>query len=302
MFVEEDVSGWAVIQREQGGRDENKFWLAENADASRAEQWLWKPRRMTADGTVPQINDAAEVIAFRLAGHLGLPAAECRFAVRGEQVGVISHNVTPSGFDLHDAGTFLSEVSGYARHRPVVDADGRERGRLRMDEGYTLEAARQVLEGVGGPPGWEHHSGFTLFAGYLVLDALIANTDRHPRNWALLVDRRDGRRAIAPTFDHGSALGSGLTDCNRRRRNVEDFCGRGKANPFTPREELAQLAHRAVLQADAAVWLDRVGALAPWTIRETLEAPPSRVSEDAARFMEQVLTVNQRRLCDVDGA
>ena len=300
--MEEDVSSWAVIQREQGGRDENKFWLGRAADAPRAEQWLWKPRRMTGDGTVHQVNDAAEVITFRLAKRLGLPAAECRFAVRRQEVGVISHNVTPSGFDLHDAGTFLSEVSGYFRHRPVFDADGRERGRVRMDEGYTLEAARKVLDGVGGPPGWEQYSGFTLFAGYLVLDALTANTDRHPRNWALLVDRRDGRRAIAPTFDHGSALGSGLTDANRRRRNVEDFCRRGKANPFTPREGLAQLAHRAVLQADAAVWLDRVGALDPNTIRETLDSPPGRVSEDAARFMEQVLTVNQRRLCNVDGA
>lgn len=89
--------------------------------------------------------------------------------------GVISHNVTPFGHDLHDGGTFLHEVDGYVRHSPEVDEHGRERGRLRLDEGYTLEAVQQVLLEVGGPPGWEAYSGFALFAGFLVLDAFIAN-------------------------------------------------------------------------------------------------------------------------------
>ena len=51
-------------------------------------------------------------------------------------------------------------------------------------------------------------------AGYLVLDAVVGNTDRHHENWGVL-RRRNGERWqgwIAPTFDHASSLGRELRD------------------------------------------------------------------------------------------
>lgn len=264
---------------------------------------MWKPRRLTDDGTVPAVNDAAEVIASRIAVKLDLPVADCRYAVRDGSPGLISKNVTPSGHDLHDGEAYLHEVEGYVRRRPRVDAGGKETGRLRIDEGYTLDAVEQVLDGIVGPPGWEHLTGFQVFAGYLVLDALIANTDRHPKNWALLERRNDGLRMVAPTFDHGSALGSGMSDERRMTRDPVAFCYRGKANPFTPRGQgLVNLALEAVARARAELWLERVGSLHTEDIREALDAPNGRLSVVASSFVEQVLTVNRRRLSDVDSA
>lgn len=302
--MEAQLTGWSVIRREFGGRDEGKVWIARDADAPRSQQWLWKPRTMTDDGTVPAINDTAEVIASRLARRLGLPAACCRYAVRGGEQGLISRNVTPPGHDLHGGDTYLHEVEGYVRRSPRVDSQGRQKGMLRLDVGYTLEAVEQVLDGVSGPPeAWEHLTGFHVFAGYLVLDALIANTDRHPRNWALLERQADGRRFLAPTFDHGRSLGSGMTDEKRERRDPAAFCRKGKANAFTPRGQgLVDLALEAVARADADLWLDRVSSLDVEDFRETMEAPLDRLSEAAANFIEQVLEQNRRRLCDVDGA
>jgi hypothetical protein len=51
-------------------------------------------------------------------------------------------------------------------------------------------------------------------ADYLVLDALIGNTDRHHENWGILVKRTPTGRSgiIAPTFDHASSLGRELLD------------------------------------------------------------------------------------------
>lgn len=37
-----DVTAWAVIRDEPGGRDPNKRWLAADADAPRHHHWLWK--------------------------------------------------------------------------------------------------------------------------------------------------------------------------------------------------------------------------------------------------------------------
>ncbi|MDZ4252077.1 MAG: HipA domain-containing protein [Sulfuritalea sp.] len=60
-------------------------------------------------------------------------------------------------------------------------------------------------------------------ADYLVLDALIGNTDRHHENWGVLRKRteRGWQGMLAPTFDHASSLGRELVDdsagkCRRR--------------------------------------------------------------------------------------
>ena len=54
-------------------------------------------------------------------------------------------------------------------------------------------------------------------AEYIVLDAIIGNTDRHHENWGVVVervgDRQNGR--IAPSFDHASSLGRELRDERR---------------------------------------------------------------------------------------
>ena len=52
------------------------------------------------------------------------------------------------------------------------------------------------------------------FASYLLLDAIIGNTDRHHENWGIL-RKRVGNRwqgMLAPTFDHASSLGRELVD------------------------------------------------------------------------------------------
>lgn len=57
----------------------------------------------------------------------------------------------------------------------------------------------QVLGDVAPPPRTSGFTAFGVFAGYLVLDALVGNTDRHPGNWALLESGHDGARYLAAT-------------------------------------------------------------------------------------------------------
>ena len=299
--MEINVSAWTVIRDEPGGRDKNKRWIAEDADAPREQHWLWKYRQTTGNGSEAALTDCAEVFTSRLASAIDLPAAECRFARLEGELGLISRNVTPHGFNLNTGTTYLPEVEGYQR-RPSArsDADG---GRMRLDEGYTLDSMEQVLENVEAPPGIGGLSGFAVFAGYLVLDALVGNGDRHPGNWAILERQSDGARFLAPTYDHGSALGAGLTADNRRDKDAVAFARRGRANPFSPRKQLlVDLALEAVRRSGAYLWVARIAALDEVSIRETLEAPRGRLSEDASTFMAQVVLENQRRLCHDDAA
>ncbi|RYD84371.1 MAG: hypothetical protein EOP84_05700, partial [Verrucomicrobiaceae bacterium] len=65
-------------------------------------------------------------------------------------------------------------------------------------------------------------------AGYLVLDALICNVDRHHENWGILrKSTPDGMRGrLAPSYDHASSLGRELRDSgskNNRERYLREL-------------------------------------------------------------------------------
>jgi hypothetical protein len=62
------------------------------------------------------------------------------------------------------------------------------------------------------------------FAEYLMLDAIIGNTDRHHENWGILRRKIKNKwySRLAPTFDHASSLGRELLDeaGPKCRRNI----------------------------------------------------------------------------------
>ena len=61
------------------------------------------------------------------------------------------------------------------------------------------------------------NSSCEQLVSYMILDGIIANTDRHHQNWMLVNEYKDGvnNLTVAPSFDHGSSLGSKLTDQKR---------------------------------------------------------------------------------------
>lgn len=63
---------------------------------------------------------------------------------------------------------------------------------------------------------------------YLVLDALIGNTDRHHENWGILRERAGSgwRGFVAPSFDHASSLGRELLDKDRDKLLAEERVGK----------------------------------------------------------------------------
>lgn len=79
-----------------------------------------------------------------------------------------------------------------------------------------------------------------LFAGYLLLDAVVGNTDRHHENWGISLGAGQGVR-LAPSFDHGSSLGRELRDERRLNRLREDQVGaylrRGRGGVYWSEDE-----------------------------------------------------------------
>ena len=92
----------------------------------------------------------------------------------------------------------------------LLDYDPEKRFR---QSDHTLENIFAALDLLFASPDGRRRAKRRL-AEYLVLDALIGNTDRHHENWGILRKRTGGRWTgmVAPTFDHASSLGRELLD------------------------------------------------------------------------------------------
>lgn len=120
-------------------------------------------------------------------------------------------------------------------------------------KGYDLESIATVLDPYEG---WSAGlSAFDCFAGLLVFDALVGNTDRHHENWAIVEDTG----LLAPSFDHGASLGFNASP--RQMASPTRYSDKAKSRHFQGAGSLAQLAQDALGMSEpmvGQVWIDRV--------------------------------------------
>lgn len=203
--VREIEPEWKIDPEEMGTRQ--KFWYSHPGDPRPA--WLFKhPRQNTGEHW-------AEKIAAEVADLLSTPHTRVELAVLGDQRGTVTRSFVDEGDVLFHGNQFL-EI--------IVDAyDTKTRfGQSR----HTLGNIWVVLDWLFGE-GEESERAKCRIAQYLVLDALIGNTDRHHENWGVLVKRTNHgwEGKVAPSFDHASSLGRELRDARRARLLAENRVG-----------------------------------------------------------------------------
>ncbi len=159
----------------------------------------------------------------------------------------------------------------------------------------------------------ERELALRQLASYLVLDALISNTDRHHENWGLMVYSRPSARAsdlrqVAPSFDHASSLGRELTDERRQHIlaeiGIERYVMKGKggiylnstdpkgANPLA----LAEDAYRRYGQY-LSPCLQRLNETSIERLLDPLHSvPQSRLSEKGRDFATRMLRFSYAKL------
>ena len=293
-----DATGWAVADLEPSG-DDAKEWLVDPTDGSR---WLFKPAVVTADRR--QGEDWAELLASRVAELLRVPAAVIRLAVRDGQPGCLSKDARPpvqsgDGEELapaHPGSVLLSEL--------VSDYEPRSRNR----RGHTLVNVQAVLRGVRPPHaiGDAPLTAFDVFAGYLVLDALVAGQDRHSDNWSVAF-HPDGHGELLPSYDHASSLGFNLLDARRHRLLADDgaleqWVAHGRATRFGDGQDVTLVDHATAALAMSAPaqrhWLRRLEAFDVPTWR-AVAVPDTVLSDVGRRFAVEIVIANRRRLLDV---
>ncbi len=186
---------------------------------------------------------------------------------------------------------------------------------------YTMDAVAEVMSGLRVPPApWIKAlpqgimTALDVFSGYLLLDAWIANQDRHHENWGAL--SLNDTLCLAPTFDHGASLARNLTDQERQERLTTRDANRrvaafvrkarsafyahiGDAKPMGTMEAWKVCAAR-VPQA-AFLWRERLKQLNEQTVEQLLrKVPPHRMTDVCRRFTMELLKENQNRLVSGD--
>jgi len=192
-----DVTGWEPADEEQLGT-KPKQWIRGPDD----ELWLWKESTIHEDarhGAFRKGDDWSEVVAARVGQRLGVPVARVELATRGARFGVISRKVSDD------------ETEALVHGNELLDEIGVGTGEPHDHTGYTVEAVARSLGRAGPPvPSDELTAAFDWFAGYLVLDALVGNTDRHQDNWATIRSSAGERLSRASTTPPASASRSAM--------------------------------------------------------------------------------------------
>jgi hypothetical protein len=180
--------------------------LEEEAMGSKQKFWF----RQTNDGAdslfkYPQPNTGqhwAEKIAAEIAKELNILHAKVDLALFDGIKGSATESFAREGYELYHGNQVLAgQVLGYNPAKKFRQSS------------HTLSNIFAALDRVFRRPEAAIAAKRSV-AEYLVLDALIGNTDRHHENWGILVKGTPTRRTviIAPSFDHASSLGRELLD------------------------------------------------------------------------------------------
>lgn len=260
--------------------------------------WLLKLARLDErDGTVSG-EDWAEWTVHQLAEQIGVPTATIRPALLEGRRAIVSRSVLRDRLESLDHGNSVLSAR-------FPDYDQAVQGE---NPGYTPLAVRDALAEVAPPAGSDWPGDFTAFdvwAGYLVMDAWVAGRDRHHENWATIL-RADERR-LAPSFDHGNALGFQERDERRVRMLADEehlmrWVERGTSRHFAGQPKLTELAWRALRLSSREAqrfWVERLDAVSEEAVHSAVAQVPSAIMSEVTRtFIVKLLATNRRRLLD----
>ncbi len=290
-------------QLEQLGT-KSKFWYRDDNDK----------RVMFKMGRPGTGENWAEKVCCEICRLLGLPHAEYDFAIAnsGNWKGVVSPMFVPKGARLILGNELLASV-----------APGYEETKRYSTRQHTLGRVRAVLTkfpialplGYNPPETGEMVKAFHVFTGYLLLDALVSNQDRHHENWGLIATL-DAGLFLAPTFDHASSLGRNETDESRLKRlgtrdsgySVRTYVSRAESALYAgttsqkPYTTIGAFENAAKYNPSAArYWTDKLNLCSGKDFEEIFDnIPESEITEPARLFALSMLEINAKRLSDLE--
>lgn len=273
-----------------------KFWFKRDG-----ENWLFKEARENTG------EDWSEKAASELAHLLGLPTHHAELALWEGKRGCAVRSFLSSNQSVLIHGNELlgGLISGY------------DKDKIRGQADHTFENIVCVIEQLF-PTDKSRRPAALRMVGYLVLDALVGNTDRHHQNWGVLLERKPSPEKadtyflqLAPTFDHASSLGRELNDGARERylrdRTVGRYILKGKGGIFenpTAKHGMSplELARKLGLRYPDLFkpWQTRIRHLSEEAIANVLiRIPGERISASAREFALEFLSQSRKLILEI---
>ena len=292
---------------EQLGTKE-KFWFLFSPDDEL--KWLFKFSRENTG------EHWAEKVAEQLCQLLGIPHAKYEIARCNGRFGVITPNLVPQDQRMVMGNEVLHNYSPKNYPEPEVNES-----HVRVKE-HTVSRVLGCIDSKTLPPDTSFDlnglNAGDVFCGYLLLDALISNQDRHHENWAILVSNTDGNNYLSPTYDHAASLGRELQDAECKERiNTKDkgrmisaFVRRARSELFNlkgdkkPLHTVEAFFLSVAKREDAKkFWLNKLIALDDEKILSVFDAIPNDIiSNNARQFALEMVLNNKTRILNDERA
>lgn len=281
---------WALEPEDMGTK--TKFWYRDPDDGA---DWLFKhPRPGTGEHW-------AEKIVAEVAGLLDTPCATVQFAKWERVQGSASRSFVSGRRELVHGNQILKwTLIGYDPAKRFQQAD------------HSVENIWRCLGGLF-QQAEAAEAAKSQFAGYLLLDAVVGNTDRHHENWGIVRELR-GRRWVghlAPSFDHASSLGRELREEKRVMRlesgTVPAYAEKARGAIYLPggtgrgpspldlvRDSMPTIGHYFRTP------LERLSSLRDSDVVEIMDRiPASWISRSAKEFAASLIRYNRDRLLEL---
>lgn len=303
MFEVIDISVNADDLEQLGTKE--KFWFL-NKNQGRKGKYLFKYSRENTG------EHWSEKIAEQLCNCLGIPHATYELATCSGRKGVITPNLIEDHCRMVMGNEVLHVANPTQYPRPEIDNERRTRVKEHtvsrvlacLDNGkINIPTSEFNLDGL--------NSG-DLFCGYLLLDALVSNQDRHHENWAIIINHNDKSFSLSPTYDHAACLGRELTDENRRERLITEdknrqiptFVKKARSQLFASNGDRKTLTtidafYLSVAKREQAKrhWISKVDELNNDTLKDIIDNVPDDImSHPSKEFALAMLIENRKRV------
>lgn len=256
----------------------------------------------------------SEKIAEQLCMLLKIPHAEYELGRSNGKLGVISKNLIPKNSRMVMGNEVLHA------HSPGVYPKPNNETIVRVKE-HTVNRILGTLDKSSIlPPITEYDLGTLnagdVFCGYLMLDTLISNQDRHHENWAIIVNNETAVKTLCPTYDHAASLGRELLDADRllrlktkdKNRQVSSFVKKARSEVFKFKNDKKPLTtidafyHAVRNRVNAKdYWLGQLEALSDGNIEHIFDRIPIDVmSQPAKDFAFKMIQENKKRLLNYE--
>jgi len=288
---------------EQLGTKE-KFWYLSALDQKK-EKFLFKYSRENTG------EHWSEKIAEQLCECLGIPHAKYDLAVCDERYGIVTPNLIEDHCRMVMGNEVLHVTDPIKYPKPETDEK-----RTRVKE-HTVSRVLACLDNgnIGVPESEfdlkELNAG-DLFCGYLLLDALVSNQDRHHENWAIIINNKDNTFSLCPTYDHAACLGRELTDEGRKdrltskdeNRQIPTFVKKARSELFASNGDKKTLTtvDAFYLATNKRVeakqyWISKLDELTDDTLKNILDNVPNEMMTSTAKeFAFAMLIENRKRV------